>query len=68
MKTWDVVVMFIKCLFFAFIISSVPCYKGYSVSGGALEIGKASTQAVVYSSIFLIIVNFFIAFFLLGAD
>ena len=66
MKNWDVVVMFIKCVFFAFIIASVPCYKGYYVSGGALEIGKASTQAVVLSSIFLIIVNFFIAFFLLG--
>ena len=68
MKTWDVVVMFIKCIFFAFIIASVPCYKGYYVSGGALEIGRASTQAVVLSSIFLIIVNFFIAFFLLGAE
>jgi phospholipid/cholesterol/gamma-HCH transport system permease protein len=66
MKTWDVTVMFIKCLFFAFIIASVPCYKGYTVSGGALEIGKASTQAVVLSSILLVIVNFFIAFFLLG--
>jgi phospholipid/cholesterol/gamma-HCH transport system permease protein len=66
MKTWDVTVMFIKCFFFAFIIASVPCYKGYTVSGGALEIGRASTQAVVVTSIFLIIVNFFIAFFLLG--
>ena len=66
MKNWAVVVMFIKCVYFAFIIASVPCYKGYYVSGGALEIGKASTQAVVLSSIFLIIVNFFIAFFLLG--
>jgi phospholipid/cholesterol/gamma-HCH transport system permease protein len=56
----------LKCVFFASIIASVPCYKGYYVSGGALEIGKASTQAVVLSSIFLIIVNFFIAFFLLG--
>jgi phospholipid/cholesterol/gamma-HCH transport system permease protein len=66
MKSWDVIVMFIKCFFFAFIIASIPCYKGYNVSGGALEIGKASTQAVVLSSILLVIVNFFIAFFLLG--
>ncbi|MBS1595039.1 MAG: ABC transporter permease [Bacteroidetes bacterium] len=66
MKNWDVVVMFIKCVFFAFIIASIPCYKGYNVSGGALEIGRASTQAVVLTSIMLVIVNFFIAFFLLG--
>jgi phospholipid/cholesterol/gamma-HCH transport system permease protein len=66
MKTWDVVVMFIKSILFAFIIASVPCYKGYTVSGGALEIGRASTQAVVWSSIFVIIVNFFVALFLLG--
>lgn len=66
MKSWDVIVMFIKCVFFAFIIASIPCYKGYNVSGGALEIGKASTQAVVLTSIMLVVVNFFIAFFLLG--
>ena len=66
MKSWDIVVMFIKCIFFAFIIASIPCYKGYNVSGGALEIGKASTQAVVLTSIMLVVVNFFIAFFLLG--
>ncbi len=66
MKNWDVIVMFIKCLFFAFIIASIPCYKGYNVSGGALEIGRASTQAVVLTSIMLVVVNFFIAFFLLG--
>ncbi|MFN8308742.1 MAG: ABC transporter permease [Chitinophagales bacterium] len=66
MKNWDVVVMFIKSILFAFIVSSIPCYKGYNVTGGALEIGRASTQAVVLSSIFVIIVNFFVAFFLLG--
>jgi|JI10StandDraft_1071094.scaffolds.fasta_scaffold135207_3 phospholipid/cholesterol/gamma-HCH transport system permease protein len=66
MKNWDLVVMLIKSFLFAFIVSSVPCYKGFTVSGGALEIGKASTEAVVVSSIFLIVVNFFVAFFLLG--
>ncbi len=65
MKSWDLVVMMIKSVSFAFIISTVSCYKGFTVKGGALEIGKASTQAVVLSSIFVIIVNFFIAFFLL---
>jgi phospholipid/cholesterol/gamma-HCH transport system permease protein len=65
MKSWDLVVMMIKSVSFAFIISTVSCYKGFTVKGGALEIGRASTQAVVLSSIFVIIVNFFIAFFML---
>lgn len=63
--SYDVQVMMIKSFLFAFIISSVSCYKGFTVSGGALEIGKASTQAVVYSSIIIIIVNFLTAFILL---
>jgi phospholipid/cholesterol/gamma-HCH transport system permease protein len=66
MKNWDIVVMMIKAVLFSIILSTIPSYKGYTVSGGALEIGKASTQAVVYSSICVIIVNFFVAFFLLG--
>lgn len=66
LKNWDIVVMFIKSILFAFIVSSIPCFKGFFVKGGALEIGKASTQAVVLSSIFVIVVNFFVAFFLLG--
>ena len=61
----DVRVMFVKTFFFAVIISSISCYKGYNVQGGAIEIGKASTQAVVMSSIVVIIVNFIVAFTLL---
>ncbi|MBP7389243.1 MAG: ABC transporter permease [Chitinophagales bacterium] len=62
---YDVVVMLIKSFLFAFIISSISCFKGYTVSGGALEIGRASTQAVVISSIVIIVVNFITAFILL---
>ena len=47
----------IKCLFFAFIISSVSSYYGYYAYGGALEVGKASTNAVVNSSILILLVN-----------
>jgi phospholipid/cholesterol/gamma-HCH transport system permease protein len=45
----------IKTLVFAFIIASVSGYKGYTVKGGSVEVGKASTQAVVYSSILIIV-------------
>jgi phospholipid/cholesterol/gamma-HCH transport system permease protein len=47
----------IKSVFFAFIIASVSGYFGYHVHGGALEVGKASTKAVVQSSILIILFN-----------
>jgi phospholipid/cholesterol/gamma-HCH transport system permease protein len=61
----DVYVMVVKAVLFGFIISSISCYKGFTVHGGAIEIGKASTQAVVYSSIGIIVFNFIVAFLLL---
>lgn len=57
--------MFIKSFVFPFIITSVACYKGFYVKGGALELGKASTDAVVISSIAVVIANFLIAFLFL---
>ena len=47
----------VKCLFFAFIFTSVPAFYGYYVQGGALEVGKAGTKAVVDSSITILTVN-----------
>lgn len=47
----------VKMIIFAFIISSVSAYYGYYVNGGALDVGKASTQAVVYSSILILLFN-----------
>jgi phospholipid/cholesterol/gamma-HCH transport system permease protein len=47
----------IKSLFFAFIISSVSSYYGYYAYGGALDVGKASTNAVVNSSIIILLLN-----------
>jgi len=47
----------IKCLVFGFLVASVPAYFGYYVQGGALEVGKASTKAVVNSSILIILFN-----------
>jgi phospholipid/cholesterol/gamma-HCH transport system permease protein len=47
----------IKSLVFAFIIASVSSYHGYYAFGGALEVGKASTHAVVYSSIVVLMFN-----------
>lgn len=47
----------IKTIAFAFLIVSISSYHGYRISGGALEVGRASTKAVVYSSIMIIIFN-----------
>jgi len=47
----------VKTLFFAFIISTVSGFYGYRTSGGALEVGQASTKAVVVSSIIIILFN-----------
>ena len=51
---------FTKCLVFAFIIISVSAYHGYYTIGGALEVGRASTKAVVYSSILILVFNLII--------
>lgn len=45
----------IKSLFFGFLVASVPAYFGYFVQGGALEVGKASTQAVVNTNILILL-------------
>lgn len=47
----------IKTLFFAFIITSVSSFQGYFVDGGSLEVGRASTKAVVYSSVLILLFN-----------
>lgn len=52
-----VVYSLIKTLFFAFIITTVAAYHGYYVKGGSLEVGRASTKAVVYSSILILLTN-----------
>ncbi|MBK6835976.1 MAG: ABC transporter permease [Bacteroidetes bacterium] len=46
-----------KTIVFAFIITSVAAYQGYYTTGGALEVGKASTRSVVYNSILILIAN-----------
>jgi len=46
-----------KTVFFAYIISSVSGFYGYITNGGALEVGQASTKAVVFSSVIIILFN-----------
>lgn len=53
--------MIYKAVTFGFIISTVASYAGYYVKGGALEVGQAATQGVVYSCIFIIVADFVLA-------
>ena len=59
-NAWFVWMSIIKSLFFAFIISSVPAYFGYSVEGGSVNVGKASTDAVVSSSALILFSDVFL--------
>ena len=51
---WFVWSGYIKSFVFAFLISSVSAFFGYTVKGGSIEVGKASTDAVVCSSVLIL--------------
>lgn len=55
----------IKSFVFAFLISSISCFRGYFTEGGALEVGIASTTAVTTSIIALLLADYFLAYLLL---
>ncbi len=57
---WFMWMSIIKSLFFAFIISSVASFYGYTVEGGSVEVGKASTTAVVNSSVLILFSDVFL--------
>jgi phospholipid/cholesterol/gamma-HCH transport system permease protein len=56
----DVLGTLVKPLVFGFIISMVGCYVGLRTHGGTEGVGKSTTQAVVSSSILVIIADFFL--------
>ncbi len=50
----------VKSIVYAFVITSVSSYYGYHTKGGALEVGKASTNAVVNSSVIILFLDIFL--------
>ncbi len=50
-----------KPLVFGFLIATIGCYQGLTVRGGTQGVGRATTEAVVVSSVFVLVTNFFIA-------
>ncbi len=63
---YNVVMMYVKSFVFAYILTSVSCYQGYYVRGGSVELGQASTRAVVYSDILILLADYIIAVLLTG--
>ncbi|HWI58913.1 MAG TPA: ABC transporter permease, partial [Bacillota bacterium] len=56
----DVIIGIIKAIIFGGIVALVGCYKGMYCGQGAEGVGRATTEAVVYSSIAILITNFFL--------
>ncbi len=56
-EPWKLYYSFTKVVVFAFLITSVASYFGYFTNGGALEVGRSSTRAVVITSILILIFN-----------
>jgi phospholipid/cholesterol/gamma-HCH transport system permease protein len=64
-EPWQVSYSLIKTVVFAFIITSVSSYHGYYTKGGARDVGKSSTTAVVYSIILIMVANYILTQLLL---
>lgn len=64
-RPYHVVYAFIKTLIFAMVLATIPSYHGYYMKGGALEVGKAATISFVWTSVVIIVLNYFITQMLL---
>ncbi len=62
---YNVFFALVKGYTFSFLISSIPAFYGYHVQGGALEIGRASTKAVVVSCVAILLADYLLAALLL---
>ncbi len=60
-EPYNVQIMLYKAVVFSFLLTSISCYQGFYAYGGALQIGKASTRAVVLSSISILVADYIIA-------
>lgn len=63
---FHIVYAFIKTIIFAMLLATIPSFHGYYMKGGALEVGKASTVAFVWTSVCIILFNYILTQLLLG--
>ena len=64
-RPWDAIFGLIKGVFFGFTITSIACYKGFFINGGANEVGKATTSTVVVSCVAIVFLDYLLAALLL---
>jgi phospholipid/cholesterol/gamma-HCH transport system permease protein len=64
-EPFHVTYAFLKTFLFGILLASIPAFHGYYMKGGALEVGKASTVAFVWTSVLIILVNFILTKLLL---
>lgn len=64
---WDILGGLIKAPFFGLIVAVVACQQGLRTTGGAVGVGKATTNTVVISMVLIYVANFFLAQVLFGA-
>lgn len=57
---------FFKTFLFALILATIPSYHGYYMTGGSLEVGKASTTSFVWTSVVIIVTNYVVTQLLLS--
>jgi phospholipid/cholesterol/gamma-HCH transport system permease protein len=62
---FQIVYAFLKTFLFALLLATIPSFHGFYMKGGALEVGKASTVAFVWTSVTIILVNYIITQLLL---
>jgi phospholipid/cholesterol/gamma-HCH transport system permease protein len=63
---YNVFIMFVKAIVYSFLLTSISCYQGYYVKGGSIELGQASTNAVVFSDIAILLADYIITIVLTG--
>ena len=63
---FHIIYAFVKTFVFALILATVPSWQGYYMKGGALEVGKASTNSFVWTSVQIILANYIITQLLLS--
>ncbi|HBE76412.1 MAG TPA: ABC transporter permease [Firmicutes bacterium] len=63
---WDFLGGLVKAVFFGLIIAGIGSYKGLHTANGAVGVGKATTESVVFSSIIIFVSNYFLSMLLYG--
>jgi phospholipid/cholesterol/gamma-HCH transport system permease protein len=61
---WEILTGLIKSIVFGGILAVVSCHRGFRSRAGAEGVGRAATEAFVYSFMVILIVDFFLVFFL----